>query len=140
MDIEVGPEPASADAGPETKAQQTNLASQAPHEGGRGPGWLGGALQGWLLRTLCNMQVTLKHVSLAWVGADGAVAARCAFQSLEFYTDPSLVADMEVRVDGVASGAGKQAFMEWGRRGWQDGRVSSLAQCGHCVTPLHSSA
>ncbi|KFM26791.1 hypothetical protein F751_0723 [Auxenochlorella protothecoides] len=96
VDIEVGPEPASADAGPETKAQQTNLASQAPHEGGRGPGWLGGALQGWLLRTLCNMQVTLKHVSLAWVGADGAVAARCAFQSLEFYTDPSLVADMEV--------------------------------------------
>ncbi|KAL6784767.1 hypothetical protein ACKKBF_B03130 [Auxenochlorella protothecoides x Auxenochlorella symbiontica] len=96
VDIEVGPEPASADAGPETKAQQTNLATQAPHEGGRGPGWLGGALQGWLLRTLCNMQVTLKHVSLAWVGANGSVAARCAFQSLEFYTDPSLVADMEV--------------------------------------------
>lgn len=63
--------------------------SDPPPDAGAGPGWLGAALQGWLLRALCNVSVQIKHLSLGWYRG-GPCLARCAFQSLELASDAAL--------------------------------------------------
>lgn len=87
VDIELGPPDLDQKRSPSEPAGTAPPASTTS--------WLSGALQSWLLRTMCNLTITLKHVSVRWADASGACLAHCAFQSLELFTD-DIPASMEV--------------------------------------------
>lgn len=96
VDIELGPlDPAAGDGSPAAQAERR--APEPPPASSGAASWLSGALHSWLLRALCNLSVTLKHVSLRWADASGRCLLSCAFQNLDLYSeDVSEVASMEV--------------------------------------------